>query len=213
MNLKLFTTSGEKIVEFLNNVHQGLKEENLQLLSKNYKKFNKFTTELKTLEGELSSIIAKLGDKDLEAGNYYTLNLYYLMEINHSLRHIVGDCLQHVDNNHKPLLEIQLNELKDSIDKWHKIFQNYLNRIADNEFLDYEKLHIRCVKSLKKYRKNQVKRIQKKEVGTRNSILFLALIAHLRNMVNFSKRLQVIETDYLSGDLVEEDGEFEELNS
>jgi phosphate/sulfate permease len=197
-NLKTWKKSNEIVHSILNASIDGLAEENLLLLSKNYKKFNKYNVHIKTLEGDLNKVIGKLEDHDLEAGNNYTLNLYYLMEINHTLRHIAWDSFYHVDNNHKPLLDIQVNELKDAIADTLFIFNNYVQRLSIEKFEDYETLHIDCVAKLRKYRKNQIKRIQKKEVGTRNSVLFLSIIAHLRSIINFTKRVQVIETNFLA---------------
>ena len=196
-NLKTQKKAASSIRKFLDDAINGLENENLLLLSKNHKKFKKFNDDVKELEGELSSVIAKLEDKDLEVGNYYTLNLYYLLEINNSLRHIIWDSFYHVDNNHKPLLAVQVEEMKEVFEKTLHIFDNFINRIAGNDFDDFEAMHNECVHILRKYRKNQIKRIQSKEVGTRNSMLFLGMVAHLRSMINFSKRLQVIETNYL----------------
>jgi phosphate/sulfate permease len=203
INTKAFTKAGDKVDELLNKSIHGLKEEDLLVLSKNYKKFKKFNDDIKDQEGKLSHLITKLADKDLEVGNYYTLNLYYLLEINNAIRHITWDTFYHVDNNHKPLKTMQIDELMEAKEKVMGILNNYINRISGEEYKDYEKMHNEVVNLLRKFRKNQIKRIQSKEVGTRNSVLFLGIITHFRTMINFTKRLHVIESNYLSGDHTE----------
>lgn len=199
INRVMYQESIPKIHHLLSNTFQGMENENLLKLSRNFKKFKAYSDEIKDREAKLTGVIKKLHEQDIEAGNYYTLNLYYLLEINFEVKHITWDSFYHVDNNHKPLLPVQLDELNEAVSVINRIMNNYLNRISGIVYDDYEKMHQEAVNLLRDFRKNQIKRIKKGELGTRNSVLYLGIISHLRNIVNFTKRLQVIESNYLEG--------------
>jgi len=177
---------------------RGLSHENLSSIKDNYKQIVKLNSKAESLQNHISEIVSKIEDHDLDAGNYYAVCVYYLREIVYSAKSIVHRIYQHVDNNHKPLLEEQIEELRSSLSEITRMFNDFIESseaggpmkdiIAKDELVDI----------LRKLRKKQVKRIKSKSVGTRNSILFLGIVDHMRSIVNFSDRLESIHNNFVN---------------
>ena len=53
------------------------------------------------------------------------------------------------------------------------------------------------VKAVRNARKNQIKRIKKNEIGTRNSVLFLNLLGEFRNLALFTNRIVKVLDDLI----------------
>jgi len=184
------------ISEIIEDTIRGLSHENLSSIKEDYKKIVKLNTKAENLQNHISDIVSKIEDHDIDAGNYYAVCVYYLREIVYSAKSIVNRCYKHVDNNHKPLLEEQIDELKYSMNEITAMFNKFIKDAeegARTEAISKDKL----VDMLRKLRKNQVKRIKAKTVGTRNSILFLGIVDHMRSIVNFSDRLENIHNSFI----------------
>ena len=197
---KIFNGISEIVSETL----KGLSHENLTTIKENYKKIVKLNGKAESLQNHISEIVGKIEDHDIDAGNYYAVCVYYLREIVYSAKSMVNRCYKHVDNNHKPLLEEQIEELKNSMSEITVMFNDFITSAEESSIRDSISKN-ELVDMLRKLRKKQVKRIKSKEVGTRNSILFLGLVDHMRSVVNFSDRLETIHNDFVSGN--EEDKE------
>ncbi len=66
---------------------------------------------MKSLKEKISDAISKLDEASVETGQYYAQSMDYLQEMTHSIIFIHKPSLDHVDNNHKALLQIQAEEL------------------------------------------------------------------------------------------------------
>jgi phosphate/sulfate permease len=182
---------------------RGLGNEDLNLLTKTKSEFVVTLVKAEKLKNRLSYAMDRIANIDLEAGHFYALVVDYLREMTRSVRHIIDPALSHVDNHHKPLLPEQIeemrnikNELQNHMRKTIEVFQNKDAAGADELF---KKLND-YVKTFRKYRKNQIKRIRAKSVGTRNSILYYHLIGEFRNLALFSNRLVKVYDDLMLDD-------------
>jgi len=183
---------------------KSLKKENLSGLNEAYQAFQPILKKIEWLQLHSSKTLDQVPENDLEAGHLYIIVIDYLREMAFQTESILKSSLKHVDNNHKPLLSEQIDELKemhgmikDLIRKDIEIFQtldigkneNYASHIEEysTHFQEYA-VRIRSI------RKKQIKRIKKGKVGTRNSILYLHLLSEFRNMALFAHRiLRVLE--------------------
>ena len=191
-NKKIFSRSTANIVstvheleEIIQHAFSGLTKENLKLLNKTFQKFNLIDKKVKSMRDNVYTTITKLEEHSIESGHHYVQVMDYLREISHSTLHIVDPCLQYVDNHHKPLSRVQLDEIKTIESELNRLFKAVTDMISN---LDYKNLDpIRnsqndLLNVLQKIRKEQIKRIKRKEVGTRNSVLFLSLLAETKNI-------------------------------
>ena len=151
----------------------------------------------------------KLVEEDLQAGHFYILLSDYLHEMTKNVRQIVVPSQNHVGNNHKPLLAVQIEELSTVNTNLKERFKAIIDAMNDYEPEKMEKLTGQNLaaffKAIRAFRKNQIKRIQNKEVGTRNSTLFLNHLVEYRNLALFSNRIAKIYEDMI----MDPDGEGE----
>lgn len=179
---------------------QYLAAEDLKRLNKVYTKFSSLYEKTEKLKMKANNALDRIAENDLEAGHAYILTVEYLREMAHHVKNIVKTSLSHVDNNHKPLLPEQIEELKSVQDKLKERFGatiTVFNTLDESEAMRvYDELSS-FVKSIRTIRKNQIKRIRNHEIGTRNSLLFLSHLAEFRNLALFSNRLVRVYEDMI----------------
>jgi len=200
-----------RVSEILGNSIDGLAKEDLKKLKKSYKDVEKINQKTKALKDNLSDTIKHLEEDSIETGHYYVQVLNYLREIAHSITFISKPGFDHVDNNHKPLIPIQVEEFYDMT----RMIRDMINEI--NESLkanDYTSLtdiinkQQKLLKFIDTLQKKQVKRIKANEVGTRNSMLFLSILSESKNLVLQSVNLLKSHRDFTSvanGNVVSEE--------
>jgi len=175
-----------KVSEIYDSTLEGLTKEDFKLLKKTYKEVEKINKKTKELKDNISITITKLEENSIETGHYYVQVLDYLREIAHSITFIIKPSYDHVDNNHKALLPVQIEELteltglvKDFVKDMNKIIQSQ-DYSSLNEAIEKQQTILNFIDSS---RKKQVKRIKANEVGTRNSMLFLSILAESKSLL------------------------------
>jgi hypothetical protein len=119
-----------------------------------------FNQKARKLKANISKVVQKLQQDSVETGHYYVQMVDYLREMAHSMKYIVGPLHQHVENNHKPFNDDQVADLM----KFSAEVSSFLNNIRDFE-------------------KNQIRRIKRKEVNSRNSVLFFNVMSETKNLL------------------------------
>lgn len=178
--------------KIMDNTLIGLAKEDLPILGNAYQDFKKLERQADKIKKQASRAIDKIEDDQIEAIHMHMLVADYLKEMTNNVKNIVKPSLDHVDNNHKPLIPSQLQELE-TIQQNLKARLNAVMAIFNNSSaVGAEKLQEELqsfVRSVRSSRKNQIKRIKNHEIGTRNSILFLNHLAEFRNLAIFSNRI------------------------
>ncbi|MCP4120745.1 MAG: inorganic phosphate transporter [Bacteroidetes bacterium] len=181
-----------KLNGLLDETQRGLREENLQLLNATYKDFKVVKKDVYRLKSNYGRLFKMIDEDQLDYGYYYIIVVDYLLEITHCFETLIIPCLQHVDNHHKPLLQVQLEEFKkvnddikgqlfDTID----VFKNS-DAVKVKQVVDSLKPYF---KTLKQARKAQIKRIKNENIGVRNSNLYFNMLAEYRDLALFLNRL------------------------
>ncbi len=199
--------------------------EDLGNLNRIHNLYKPVYSSIQKLKNHSSRTLERIPEHELEAGHLYILVIDYVEEMGRSTMSIIKTTLEHIDNNHKPLLPEQIDELEaihKQIQVSYGLIQNTFSNL-DREAAEAVIRNMRpTVKMMRETRKNQIKRIKKNEVGTRNSILFFNLLGDFRNLLLFSQRittvfdeliLNPVETsDYKppSGDLPEDQVDIDE---
>lgn len=196
-NIKNTKKIFSEITTSLNNTIQGLSHENLDLLNKSYKNIIKLDNKSKILQNKISRVVNKIEENDVDSGNYYAVSLYYLTEIVQSTKSIVEKSLTHVNNSHKPILDLQIKELQELLTNIKEMYNRFSVNSHEINSEDNLDLPQEIIKQLRVLRKKQIKRIKTKSVGTRNSILYLSILDHIRSIVNFSEKLEYIHLMFL----------------
>ena len=163
---------------------KALEKEDLKALKKASKEIDAASTRTKYLKDNVGSIIGKLKD-DTDNDLHFVQVLDYLREILHNATYIVKPAIEHVSNTHKPLLELQLKELKEIWVLFDKLATLVKLSIEDPSKANEDKIlsvQAKLLIQFKLINKNQLKRLKNAEVGTKNSILYLKFIDEWRSM-------------------------------
>ncbi|NND05082.1 MAG: inorganic phosphate transporter [Saprospiraceae bacterium] len=169
-----------------------LGKEDLKSFRETLKAFKPIQDKLHLLKMDASQVLDGVSDEELEVGHLYMLVVDYLHEMSKGVRSILKSNFDHVDNQHKPLLPVQIEELKNI----HELLiDRYKTSILIFKRVDLEEAEAltsslyTVLKATRRARKNQIKRIQNHEVGTRNSHLFLNQLSEMRNLALFANRI------------------------
>ncbi len=176
----------KSVVRVFSETIVGLTHEDRKSLKKVCKEVDDLNMEAKYLKNNVHSTLLKLQEEEGETGHFYVQVIDYLREMAHALSFISNPSFNHVDNNHKPLSEEQIDELDSLKDNVNDLFEAIIFTIEKSEFENIPALIEKqqdILDKLKEGRKNQIKRIKKDEAGTRNSILYLGILNEIKNFL------------------------------
>ena len=180
------------VSEVYKKAHKGLATENRKTLKHLLSDINELNTDTKYLKDHVHKTIHKLEEDSIESGHYYVQVLDYLREIVHSISFIVKPAFDHVDNNHKALLKEQILEFEELNTEIQLLSKQIIQMIISSNFSTIEetiKLQQDIINIISADRKKQIKRIKKEQTGTKNSILYLNLLAETKNLILHSINL------------------------
>ncbi len=198
---KIIIRNLRKIIIEYNNFIVGIETEDIKQLRKAKKDIDKITSKTKYLKDHIKVIIDKLREESTDTAYYFVEVIDYMREMLHSISFIVGPALEHVDNNHKPLLKEQIEDLREL----HKMHSQLLNEIiksmetsdysTQNEILEISQLYL---ENIVRINKKQIKRLKNAEVGTKNSMLFLNIISESKHLVLQAVNLYKSHRDFIN---------------
>jgi phosphate/sulfate permease len=180
------STTFEHAGRFLNEVAKVLSDGYDGLATQNRSILKRARRESKKIQGWANIIIANIfktlrlqQQEDPRYTGKYAQAVSVLQEIAECQRDAVQRSHSHVDNNHEPLLPVQLAELKQILDIMIKVLEETANAMTKKKITGCRVVekHKETLKRLeKKLDENQVKRIQNETSKTRLSILFYGYI-------------------------------------
>jgi len=188
------------VVEVFNDTVVGLTHEDRKLLKKVSKKVDDLNVDAKYLKSNVHNTLLKLKEEEGETGHYYVQVIDYLREMAHALTFISYPAYEHIENNHKPLVAAQVEELDELKEKATDLFESLIETIEKNEFGNIPALIEKqqdILDVLKTCRKKQIKRIKANETGTRNSVLYLGILNEIKNFLLQSINLVKSQRDFV----------------
>ncbi len=195
------TTYMQSIIDELNNTIKGLEEENLKPLKKSKKKIDKITADTKYLKDHVNDLVEKIREESLDTSYYVVTILDYLREMLHSISFVINPIMEHVDNNHKPLLKQQIKELYHLKTLLKTMYSIIIKHIEERDFSNQDnvfKAEEEFLKQVEAYKKTQVKRIKNGLVGTKNTILYLNILNELKNLSLQTGNLYKAQRDFIA---------------
>ena len=190
----------QAVVNIFSDTVEGLTHENRKLLKNICKEVDDLNIEAKYLKNNVHNTLSRLKEEEGETGHFYVQVIDYLREMAHALTFISNPSFSHVDNNHKPLLKVQIDELNLLKDNTNDLFNSIIETIEKSEFSKIpdliEKQQV-ILDILKDGRKSQIKRIKKNEAGTKNSILYLGILNEIKNFLLQSINLVKAQRDFV----------------
>ena len=189
------------IVENYGRMIDGLEEENLKDLKKAKKEIDKITARTKYLKDHIGLIVEKLRAETTDTAYYFVQVLDYMREMLHSISFIITPALEHVDNNHKPLLKEQINELREVHAQLSKLIMMVADSLKAEDFSKQEKLQEmqrEFLDMLGNLNKVMIKRIKNAEVGTKNSMLYFNIMNETKNLALQVVNLYKSQRDFVN---------------
>lgn len=153
----------------------------------------------KKQKNKVLNTISKI-EEDVDSGHFYVQMVDYQREMAHSLNFFVQPLYEHINNNHKPFIPVQAEELKILEEKIDAFFNFAIHLVRENRFSEIESLiqqrnHIMTI--LERMEVTQIKRIKAREVNTRNSVLFFNIITETKNMLLHAINLIKAHRDFI----------------
>jgi Flp pilus assembly protein TadB len=189
-----------KLYGIIEDAIDGLSTENLKKLNKASKKIAMVEKKALKLRNGASNALEKINEQDLESVHMFILVVDYLSEMSKHVENIVYSAKNHVDNNHKPLIEEQLQELKELNQELKPLLNATISVFVTLNSEDADKAQETSkgfVNLIRSIRKKQLKRVKNQEIGTKNSLLVLNLLGEFRNLALFSDRLVQVCLDLI----------------
>ena len=116
------------------------------------------------------------------------------------MTYLVEPIYDHVDNNHKTILPQQAEELVDvsiKVNAFSKLLFDIIQQRKFDKMDSAIEQQGEILKLIQNIRKSQIKRIKNKEVGTRNSMLYLNILEETRNMLLYEVNMLKAQRDFV----------------
>ena len=177
--LKVLTNSYKAIIASLAiEDRKELKTINKEVLSLDKK--------VKKRKDKINSTINNLIEDDIEAGYFYVQILDSLREMVRSMTFISTPVYEHVDNGHKGLSPEQIAEFKKLSNDAHTLYEKILPLVQEQNIDDVDAIilmHQELLTYISSINKAQLKRIKNGESGTKNAILYFAILTETKNLL------------------------------
>ncbi len=203
---KMFETTNKGIEKNLNLMSdifsktvKGLIDEDRKELKKELKISVEMEQKLINKKSKIHQTINSMPPDSVEASYFYILTLDYLKELAHTVNYMVEPIFNHVDNNHKPILASQADELTQIAVELSVFTQKIIEKLNVNSDDKLEEIYaeqLRVIAVVREVRRNLIKSIKKNDVSTKNSMLLLNILSGARNILNYSINLMKIQSDF-----------------
>lgn len=187
------------INSILLNTTNGLINEDRKLLKKQCHISKEMNHRVKKEKDNIHKTILKLQQDSIETGHFYVQVLDYQRELAHSVHYVLEPVFKYVDNKHKPIIKEQAKELNGLVKNINVFFEDIQLLVKEANYSDLEKVHEfqeQLLSEIKKVRKAQIKRIKNKDVGTKNSMLYMNILMELRNITLYGVNMLKAQRDF-----------------
>ncbi|MDD2527555.1 MAG: inorganic phosphate transporter [Lentimicrobium sp.] len=170
----------------------GLVDEDRKVLKNARNESERLNVLTKKLKNQINLTLSHLREDSIESGHYYVQAIDYLREINHCISYIINPSYEHVENNHRPLVPVQIEEISRLNGEISFLLDEAIEMLKNKDYDDFDRIisrHQNVMRVVEDTRKKQVKRIKSNETGTRNSILYLNMLAEIKNLSLFTVNL------------------------
>lgn len=177
----------------------GLMDEDRKVLKNAKSGSEALNVSTKRLKNQISKTLSHLREDSVESGHFYVQAIDYLREINHCISFITMPSFEHVENNHRPMIPVQIEELSRLNGEISLLFGEVMNMLKKQNYDDFDMIVARqqnIQRIIEETRKKQVKRIKNSETGTRNSILYLNILAEIKNLTLYTLNLLKSSRDF-----------------
>jgi len=168
--MRTITKNLKKIVIAYEDTINALEKEDNKKLKQIKRELDSITAKTKYLKDHINIIVDKLREGSEDTAYYFVQVLDFMREMLHSISFITGPVYEHVDNNHKPLITEQIDELKDINTAFSELTLLITANIESNDYSSQDDIQIlltRFIQLIELNNKKQIKRIKNNIVGTK----------------------------------------------
>jgi len=205
--LKVLETCNNKLISTFHSLIQHYDNTVTGLIELKRKKLKRVVKEVKNLNNEIKSdrnnmhiMISKLQEDDVETGHYYVQVLDYLKEAANCIFHISQPVFEYIDNNHSPLNKDQKSELSEFNNELISFFKESVKLLKEGTSQDLKELMKKqkiLLENIYKIQKKQLKRLKRKESGTKNSVLYTEIMSESKHLLLHSVNMIKAQMDFL----------------
>ena len=135
----------------------------------------------------------------LEKGLYYYQGNDFASELIYSVGRLCEPCLEHIDNNFKPLDAVQKGEFADVTEDIVYLLQVCRHKLEHNDYSDFEE-EVRRVNELNgqlaHLKREELQRIQSQSGSIKVSMVYLTMIQEAQNIVTYSTNLMKVSRKF-----------------
>ena len=154
----------------------------------------------KTLKDNVYKVLKQLRKESISQSHHYAQVLDYLRETAHAFTYMVQPAYEYFENNHSPLIDVQIIELKAVSAKMTEFNNFILNVIDHNSFSKIDEIFTKkneLIALIESYRKTQMKRLKHEEVGSKNTMLYLGILHETKNLLLQEVNLVKAQRDFV----------------
>ena len=177
--------------------------EDRKKMKKTVKSIEELNQHSKDLKYKLYPTLKKLEEDSIDTGHYYVQILDYIREIAHCLEYISNPVYEHLDNNHPPLIPEQvkdLHELNGSVSTFYEEVQNITKKQKFGNLDNLIGQQQSILSQIARIKKKQIRFIKAEQVGTRNTLMYLNLLAESKNLVLYTVNMVKSHRDFVLSD-------------
>lgn len=189
----------EQSLDIFNKTVMGLVDEERKVLRNAKKDSDALNVHTKRLKTHINATLINLKEDSVDSGHYYVQAIDYLREVNHCIAYIVNPAYDHVENNHRPLIPAQIEEISRINAEISLLFGKTLEILKKKNYEDITGISERqknILRMVEETRKKQIRRIKNNETGSRNSILYLNMLAEIKNLTLFIDNILKASRDF-----------------
>ena len=137
----------------------------------------------------------------LEKGLYYYQGNDFASELIYSVGRLCEPCLEHIDNNFKPLDAVQKGEFADVTEDIVYLLQVCRHKLEHNDYSDFEEEVRRANElngQLAHLKREELQRIQSQSGSIKVSMVYLTMIQEAQNIVTYSTNLMKVSRKFQS---------------
>lgn len=202
-NLEMYSQANidsilKSTIDVFSLINQGFTNYDHHILKEAKQKSADLDAKAKSLKDNVSYSIKNIGEEFFHAGHNYIQVVDYLREIARSLSFIAEPSYTHVNNNHKPLVDIQKFELFKILNTYEQYITNVLSVIESKDYSELDALvqeQNDLFELIQKIRKKQMKRAKAGEVNTRNSLLYLQILHEAKQILSYTMNVLKSQRD------------------
>ncbi len=163
----------------------GLSKGDRDILNKAKKDAKKISKQADSITSSVFKTIQLIEDIEPKEDQRFGKIIASIQEISNNVTALVKRNFDHIDNNHSKPIADQVDELKsleNILSKQIKAVIDNLSTKKESNFKLIQENLLDLKKNIKKFDKNQFKRIKKKATSTRSSMLFISILGDTENI-------------------------------